>query len=193
MSSKQKEVLAFIREKIREDSLPPTIREIARYFKFSSTGTVRDYLHALVRKGYLRLKKQKARAIELSESISGIPVLGKITAGSPQIAQEDIVGYLDLDKLVNPDEDLFALRVKGDSMLDAGIMEGDTVVVRKQPKAENGDIVVALMMDEATVKYFKKDNKGFFLCPANKKYKPIAFTESMVILGKVIAVLRKYV
>lgn len=193
LSTKQKEVLKFIRRKIAEESLPPTIREIAQHFHFSSTGTVRDYLNILAKKGYLKLKKQKARAMALVEDIFKIPLLGRVTAGSPGIAEQDIEGYLEPDELLNLAGDLFALRVKGDSMADAGIIEGDMVVVRRQPQAQNGDIVVAIIGDEATVKFFKKLNKGFFLSPANKKYKPIACNESTAILGKVITVLRKYV
>jgi repressor LexA len=193
LSLKQKEVLRFIRRKITEDNFPPTIREIAGHFHFSSTGTVRDYLGILAKKGYLKLKKQKARAIELVEDIFKIPLLGRVNAGSPQIAEQDIEGYLEPDEFLKSTGDLFALRVKGDSMVDAGIIEGDLVVVRRQPQAQNGEIVVAIIGDEATVKFFKKINKGLFLFPANKKYKPIAYSESTAILGRVIRVLRKYV
>ena len=193
LSKRQKSVLEFIRRRIIQDNLPPTIREIAGYFKFSSTGTVRDHLNALARKGYIRIGRQKARSIELVRGMFGIPVLGRIAAGSPQQAQEDIEGYLDPAEFFNPDENLFALRVKGDSMIEAGILEGDTVIVRKQSRADDGDIVVALIADEATVKFFKKNGKRFFLAPANKKYKAFLLSENSLILGKVIRILRKYV
>jgi repressor LexA len=193
LSKRQKGVFEFIRRRIIRDSLPPTIREIAGYFKFSSTGTVRDYLDALARKGYIKVGRQKARSIELVRGMSGIPVLGRVAAGRPQQAQEDIEGYLDPAEFFNPDENLFALRVKGDSMIEAGILEGDIVIVRKQSRADDGDIVVALIADEATVKFFKKSGKDFFLVPANKRYKAFLLSENSLILGKVMRVLRKYV
>jgi repressor LexA len=193
LSKRQKGVFEFIRRRIIQDNLPPTIREIAGYFKFSSTGTVRDHLNALARKGYIKLGRQKARSIELVRGMFGIPVLGRVAAGGPQQAQEEIEGYLDPAEFFNPEEDLFALKVKGDSMIEAGIFEGDIVTVRKQSRADDGDIVVALIADEATVKFFKKRGKFFFLVPANKKYKAFLFSENSRILGKVTKVLRRYV
>jgi repressor LexA len=192
LSVKQKEILGFIRDSISRNNLAPTIREIAGRFGFSSTGTVRDHLSALSRKGYLKLTRHKARAIELTREVFRIPILGRVAAGSPQLAVEDIEGYIELSDFNNPDGDLFALRVKGDSMREAGILERDIVIVRRQSKAGNGDIVVALLGDEATVKTFTARNKKFFLVPQNTKYKEIVCTESTVIIGRVVSVVRKY-
>jgi repressor LexA len=193
LSVKQREILQFIRDSIGSSSRAPTIREIAAHFGFSSTGTVRDYLAALSRKGYLKLNRHKARAIELNRQLFSIPVLGRVAAGSPQLAVEDIEGYIDPGEFDNPGGDLFALRVKGDSMREAGILEGDIVVVRRQAKAAHGDIVVALLGEEATVKVFTVRGRKFFLCPRNSRYKDIPCTDSTKIIGKVISVIRRYV
>lgn len=193
LSSKQKKVLKFICQKITRDNTVPTIREIAGNFGFSSTGTVRDYLKTLDRKGYIKLNSRRARGIELRKDIFRIPLMGRIAAGVPELANEDFTGYIKLDEFMNTDAGLFALRVKGDSMIEAGILEGDIVVVRRQQNADEGDIVVALAGDEATVKFFKRRKKEFFLVPANKRYKEIAFEESTRIIGKVVSVVRKYV
>jgi len=192
LSPKQKEVFSFIRESILRKNLPPTLREIAVYFGFSSTGTVRDYLESLCKKGYIKLNPRRARAIELIKGSSGIPVLGRVSAGHPKLAEEDIEGYIGFDELMIPGEGVFALRVKGDSMSGAGILEGDIVVVRRLQKADEGDIVVALIHDEATVKFFRRRGKKYVLAPANDQYKEIVFGESFCIIGKVISVIRKY-
>ncbi|HQP10630.1 MAG TPA: transcriptional repressor LexA, partial [Candidatus Omnitrophota bacterium] len=157
LTSKQKQVLKFIYETIRANHIPPTVREIAGYFHFSSTGTVRDYLKALMSKGYIRKKANKSRAIELvREMLFSIPILGKVQAGLPNLAVEEIEGYLNLDSLVFSDDSTFALRVRGDSMIEAGIMPDDLVLVRKQEVAQTGETVVALVEDEATVKNLKR-------------------------------------
>lgn len=193
LTLKQKKVFDFIQQRIVQDSFAPTIREIAHQFKFSSTGTVRDYLKALVKKGYIEIDSNKSRAIELKFK-PRIPILGRVAAGSPILAQEDILGYLDFNEFsALSKKDIFALRVKGDSMIGKGIMDSDTVIVQKVSHAQNGDVVVALLQDEATVKTFLKKNNKIFLVPANKKYKPIVCNEETSIIGKVIGVLRKYV
>lgn len=186
-------MLDFIRERVGGAGFPPTLREIAGHFGFSSTGTVRDHLKALARKGYLELTRQKARAIGISGGMSGIPIAGRVVAGEPRLAEQDIEGYLDLRELARPRGDLFALRVDGDSMKDAGIMAGDTVVVRRQARAEDGDIVVALVNDEATVKFLRRKGGGFSLHPANSAYRPIPLGASARILGRVVTVMRNYV
>jgi repressor LexA len=193
LSEKQNKVFKFIRETITETGRPPTIREIGRHFSFASTGTVRDYLKSLVNKGWIKLQKHQARAIELVAAAFRIPIVGRVAAGGPKIAYEDIEGYLELDQLVKNSADLFALRVKGDSMIEAGIMEGDLAIVKKQNSAQGGDLVIALIADEATIKRFRMVNNKFYLEPANNKYKPIPFTEETSIIGKVISVIRKYV
>ncbi len=193
LTQRQREVLNFIRRKISTEKLTPTIREIARYFGFSSTGTVRDHLLALSKKGYLKLNKNKARALELTAEEQGLPIVGMVACGKPQFAQEDIAGYLQMDKIFKPGLELFCLRARGDSMSGAGIIEGDLVVVRRQPQAQNGEIVVALIGDEATVKFLRRRKNKYYLEPANKKYRALPFTESTSIVGKVVSVVRKYV
>jgi repressor LexA len=192
LTERQKEVLNFIRRKIAIQKPAPTIREIAMHFGFSSTGTVRDHLSALNKKGYLKLNKNKARALELIGDERGLPIVGMVACGKPQFAQEDIEGYLEPD-IFKPDPDLFCLRAKGDSMSGAGIIEGDLLVVRRQPEPQNGQIVVALIGDEATVKFFRRKNNKFYLEPANTKYRVLPVTEATSIIGKVISVFRKYV
>jgi repressor LexA len=172
--------------------MPPTIREIAEEFGFSSTGTVRDYLKALVDKGYIKISEGKARAIELVKEAFRVPILGAVAAGNPSLAVEDIEGYVELEDLFFSDADIFALRVKGDSMIDVGIMPDDLVLVRRQQAAEINDIVVALIGEEATVKRLVKEGKNFFLQPANSLYEPIPVNEDVILAGKVITSIRKY-
>jgi len=193
LTDKQKSVLKFIYERIRSQHSAPTIREIGEHFGFSSTGTVRDHLHALVQKGYIRIQEGKSRAIELvKEALFQVPVLGRVQAGQPVYAAEDLVGYLNLESLVFPEPDVFALKVRGQSMRDAGIMEGDFVLIKKQDHAQIGDIVVALIGEEATVKRLAKRGNAYFLDPANPDFQPIPVTEETSIIGKVLQVVRDY-
>lgn len=193
LTQKQKNVLKFIYEHIRDKQLPPTIREIAENFGFSSTGTVRDYLNALADKGFIRLQEGKARAIELvRENLFAIPIIGRVQAGLPTLAVEEIEGYLNLDSLVFSDDDTFALRVRGDSMINAGIFPDDLVLVRRQNVAQSGEVVVALKEDEATVKTLIRKGSKFFLEPANPKYDLIPVDADVSIIGKVISVIRKF-
>lgn len=193
LTAKQKDVLKFIYQTIRKDHLPPTVREIAEHFKFTSTGTVRDYLKALINKGYIRTTANKSRAIELvREAIFNIPILGNVRAGLPNLAVEEIEGYLNLDSLVFSDDTTFALKVKGDSMNAAGILPNDLVLVKKQQIAQTGETIVALIGEEATVKYLQKRGKDYFLEAANPKYDPIKVDENVSIVGKVISVIRRF-
>ncbi|MDP8264128.1 MAG: transcriptional repressor LexA [Candidatus Aceula lacicola] len=192
LTDKQKNVLRFIFNQIKDEKIPPTIREIAQEFGFSSTGTVRDYLKALVDKGYIRVSEGKARAIELVKEAFRVPILGAVAAGSPTLAVEDIEGYVDLDDVYFSDSDIFALRVKGDSMIEAGIMSNDLVLVRRQAVAQVGEIVVALIGEEATVKRLSRIGTHYFLVPANPKYEPIPVTEETSIVGKVMTSIRRY-
>lgn len=193
LTSKQKDVLKFIYNAIKINNLPPTVREIAGHFNFSSTGTVRDYLKALVNKGYIRIAANKSRAIELvREALFSIPILGKVQAGLPTLAVEEIEGYLDLDSLVFSDESTFALRVEGDSMIGAGIMPNDLVLVRKQSMAQTGETIVALIDDEATVKNLRRRGADYYLEPANPNYSPILVDQRVSIIGKVISVIRRF-
>ncbi len=193
LTSKQQEVLMYIRKMIRE-GLPPTIREIAAEFGFSSTGTVRDYLTALCKKGYILLEEKKARAIELTEkAMLTIPILGYVPAGVPVLAIENVEDYFNVDKLFAQKDELFFLRVQGDSMIDAGIMPDDLVLVKKQPCAQDRDIVVCRVDGEVTVKILRNRENKFFLEPANKNYSIISLNERSQIIGKVITAVRKYV
>lgn len=193
LTDKQKKVLKFIYRSIRQQKLPPTIREIAEEFSFSSTGTVRDYLKALVSKGYIKITANKSRAIELvSDALFSVPILGKVQAGLPSLAVEEIEGYLNLDSLMFSDDSTFALRVRGDSMVEAGIMPDDLVLVKKQNVAQTGETIVALIEEEATVKNLGKKQGRYFLEPANPNYQPIPVDEHVSIIGKVISVVRKY-
>ena len=193
LTAKQKEVLKFIYESIKYRKLPPTIREIAQHFGFSSTGTVRDHLKALVKKEFIKISSHKSRAIEIiRENIFSVPILGKVQAGLPTLAVEEIEGYLDLDSLVFSDDDTFALRVKGDSMIEAGIMPDDLVLVRKQSIAQTGETIVALVEEEATVKRLNRKGSVYYLEPANPRYQPILVDKNVSIIGKVISVIRRF-
>ena len=193
LTSKQQKVFDFIREQTRRN-IPPTIREIAEELGFSSTGTVRDYLTALQKKGYLKRTSHKSRAIELLKNSFKIPVIATITAGKPDLAYEDIQGYIDTNDLFLgrlAQDDVFALRVKGDSMVEAGIREGDFAVMKKQASANNGDIVAALLeYNEVTLKRLRHRSGKFFLEPANKDYQSIY--KDFSIIGKLITIIRKY-
>ncbi|MFH0827475.1 MAG: transcriptional repressor LexA [Candidatus Omnitrophota bacterium] len=193
LTKKQERVLEFIREKVRRN-IPPTIREIARELGFSSTGTVRDYLNALQSKGYLKRSSNKSRGIELLKNTFAIPIISTITAGRPDLAYEDAQGYIDTDDLFLgrlSQRDVFALKVKGDSMVEAGIMEGDFAVMIKQASAHNGDIVAALLdSHEVTLKRLRHKGDRFYLEPANSQYQPIY--KDFSVIGKLITIIRKY-
>jgi repressor LexA len=186
LTPKQKQVLRFIQQNI-ETHIPPTIREIAKELGFSSTGTVRDYLNILQKKGYLKRTNNKSRAIELLKNVSfRIPIIATIPAGGPDLAYE----YIESKDLL-PNRDVFALRVRGDSMIEAGIMEGDIAIIRKQSLASNGEIVAALLENnEVTLKRLRHRNNQTYLETANKNYSPIH--KDFTIIGKLITILRKY-
>ncbi|MCD4780554.1 MAG: transcriptional repressor LexA [Candidatus Omnitrophica bacterium] len=193
LTSKQKAVLKYIYDSIRYHKLPPTVREIAQHFKFKSTGTVRDYLKILVREGVIRITANKSRAIELVyENLFAIPILGRVQAGLPTLAVEEIEDYLNMDSLIFSETDTFALRIKGESMINAGIFSGDLVLVQKQNIAQTDEIVVAVIGEEATVKRLKKKGARYFLEPANPHYQDIIVDEQVNIIGKVISVIRRF-
>jgi repressor LexA len=194
LTPKQKKVLDFIRQRIGE-GLPPTIREIGEGLGFKSTGTVRDYLKVLMQKGLVKKMDNKSRGIELTERASfKIPIIGTIMAGKPNLAYEEIQGYVDADDLFLGRlgfNDVFALRVKGDSMIDAGILDGDIAVIKKRPDAANNDIVAALLENnEVTLKRLRSKSGKFHLEAANANYPPIF--EEFKVIGKLITVIRKY-
>jgi len=192
ITPKQRKILRFIQNKISHDGRPPTIREIATWFGFKSTGTVRDYLKILAKKGYLKLNPKKSRAIELARNIAfRIPILGQITAGLPNLAYEEIDEYLNLENfLSSADKEIYALRVKGDSMSGKNIFDGDLALVKRQPLADDGDVVAALIESEATIKTLRKKHNRAYLEPANKRYSTIH--DEFKIIGKVIATIRKH-
>ncbi|MDD5408688.1 MAG: transcriptional repressor LexA [Candidatus Omnitrophica bacterium] len=194
LTPKQEKVLNFIRKRVGE-RLPPTIREIGEELGFKSTGTVRDYLKALMQKGLVRRMNNKSRAIELTERASfKIPIIGTIMAGKPNLAYEEIQGYVDADDLFLGRlgfDDVFALRVKGDSMIDAGILDGDIAIIKKRPNADNNDIVAALLdNNEVTLKRLRNRAGKFHLEAANTNYPPIF--EEFKVIGKLLTVIRKY-
>ena len=195
LTQKQRKVFEFIAERI-QSNIPPTIREIAKHMGFSSTGTVRDYLRSLERKGYIRRGRNRlSRSIEiLKYNLARIPILAGIPAGEPNSAYEDVEGYVELNDLLTRktvQKDIFALRVKGESMAEAGIMDGDVAIIKKQPTANEGDIIAALLENnEATLKRLRYKNKRPFLEPANKHYQPIY--KDFKVIGKLINILRRY-
>ena len=191
LTEKQQDILKFIYKEIKENQLPPSIREIAGHFGFASPRSAQDHLKALIKKGFIKIGQKKSRAIEIIRgSLFSIPVLGHVQAGMPTLAVENIEGYLDLDRLVFSDSGIFGLRVKGDSMINAGIMPGDLVLVRQQSTAEIGKIIVALIENEATIKYLKRRDDQYVLEPANPKYQPLPLTGDASIIGEVLTVIR---
>ena len=188
-TDKRERILEYITQFTRENGYSPSVREICEGVGLASTATVHYHLNALRQEGSINMDGKKNRTISLPDRlpIGKIPVVGVVTAGVPILAVENIEGYLPWDG----DESCFALRVRGESMLGVGILPDDLVVVRRQQTANNGEIVVALIGDEATVKTFKKQNGEIWLLPANPDYQPIDGRECEV-LGKVVAVVRQY-
>ena len=192
LTKKQRNVLLFIQNQIRRDGIAPTIREIAGNFGFSSTGTVRDYLRALTNKGYLNIAPRKSRHIALKKHPGfKIPILGQVMAGIPNLAMEEAEGHLDLDDFAaKPGKEVFCLKIKGDSLKDLGIFEGDLALVKKQGLAQNGELIVALIEDEATVKIFRQKQNRIWLEAANRKYPPLH--RQFSILGRVFAIVKRF-
>lgn len=191
LTSKQKEILEYISKTTAEKSYPPSVREICAAVGLKSPSTVHAHIKALTASGYLNKDSNKKRALSLpGDSFSRVPIVGRVTAGLPILAIEEIEGYMPID-LGGESGDHFALHVSGDSMINAGILDGDIIIVRIQNTADNGEIVVALLEDEATVKRLKKTAGKVWLMPENPAYFPIDGTEASI-LGKVTAVYRKY-
>lgn len=187
--SMREQVYDFLTEYVSLRGYPPTVREICAATGLRSTASVHYHLQALAREGRIDLEENKNRAISLpvSRERGMVPLVGTVAAGRPILAVEQIEGYIPWDRA----EGLFALRVKGDSMIEAGILPGDKVIVQPQQTADNGDIVVALLEDEATVKRLSRKNGRVWLLPENPAYAPIDGTEA-VILGRVKGVVREY-
>ena len=188
-SNKQTEIYEFLCDFIEKNGHAPSIREIADAVGLKSTATVHYHLNELKRIGKIDMDEKKKRTISLPEGARGrqVPIIGVVTAGFPILAQENIEGYLPWDG----DKSCFALRVRGDSMIGAGILDGDIVVIRPQPTAMEGQIVVALLGDEATVKRLHYIEGGVLLLPANPAYPPIDAMQATII-GLVKAVYREY-
>ncbi|GAV23622.1 LexA repressor [Carboxydothermus pertinax] len=198
LSHQEKKILTFIKQYISDKGYPPTIREICQGVGLSSPSTVHHHLRNLEAKGILQRNPTKPRALEILdyniEEVRAVPLLGNVAAGHPVLAVENPDEVFQLPKALFPEGDLFALRIKGDSMIEAGILPGDIIIVKKQETAENGDIIVAYLEGEVTVKKFWKDlHQGSIkLIPANSKYEPIIVDREAKILGKVIGLFRKY-
>lgn len=193
LTEKQERVLRFILEFVRDNGIPPTIREIMKGLGFSSPRPVQDHLKILQRKGYLTIKNKMLRGIELSRQFMNIPVLGRVGAGRV-IADTDIEGYIDISKIFMSSEDLFGLRVKGNSMFRAGIHDGDIVIVRRQQSVNPGELVVVIKDGEALIRWLRKDEKGFLLQADDLegKYPVEVLTDDFSVIGKVVILLRDY-
>lgn len=211
LTDRQKEILTFIQQFREENGYPPTLREIGRQFGISSTFGVKRHLDALEKKGYLNVESNASRGISLvksddepapesnviqldsRENFERIPIVGRVAAGTPVLAVENIEGSIVIDPaFIKKSAGCFALKVRGDSMINAGIYEGDLVIVSPQKNALNGEIVVAMLDDEATVKRFENKNNNIRLIPENENYQPIEVpqTRDFSVVGKVIGVLR---
>jgi repressor LexA len=218
LTDRQQQVLHYIRQSITDRGYPPTLREIGAHMGIRSTNGVNDHLRALERKGYLTREDMKSRALrprdldpvppapvpegtatpanDLGEDMVEIPVLGRIAAGLPLLAEEHVLDTVRIERnLVRGGRDVFGLRVNGDSMIEAGILSGDYIFVKKQLTAQRGDVVVALIGDEATVKYYYPEKDYIRFQPANAKMAPILVRATdfrpTMLLGLVVGVYRK--
>lgn len=197
LTKKEKLVFDYLLKTISENGYAPSVRDIGASLGIKSTSSVHLYLHNLESKGYIEQEAGKKRTLRIcapyTRAFGKVPLLGSITAGSPILAVENFDGYVDLpwNSAKYSSEELFALKVKGESMIEAGIFDGDVVIVRKSSYADNGQIVVALIEDEATVKTFYKEDGHFRLQPENRTMKPIIVDE-VGLLGVVVASFRQY-
>jgi repressor LexA len=198
LTKRQDQIFTFIKQTVREKGYPPSVREIGAAVGLNSSATVHSHLASLESKGMIRRDPTKPRAIEIldqefqaeSDAVP-VPVLGRVTAGVPILAVENIEEYFPLPRQMIRDQEVFMLHVRGESMIEAGILDGDYVIVRKQSSAENGDIVVAMIGDEATVKTFYREKDHIRLQPENHTLSPILSRE-VVVLGKVIGLYRLF-
>lgn len=216
LTKRQEQTLDFIRTSIRDRGYPPTLREIGEHMGIRSTNGVNDHLRALERKGYLRREDMKSRALRVvgdeesaeaapvaipapvaaNDDLLEIPILGRVAAGLPILAEENVVDTVHVDRMmVRGGRDVFGLRVQGDSMIEAGILSGDYIFVRHQPTADRGDIVVAMIGDEATVKHYYPEKDYIRFQPANSQMAPILVRATdfkpTMLLGKVVGVYRR--
>jgi len=197
ISSKQQEILEYIKQEILNKGYPPAVREICEAVHLKSTSSVHSHLETLEKNGYIRRDPTKPRAIEIIDDnfnltrreVVNVPILGQVSAGQPLLAVENIENYFPIPTEFMPNAETFMLKVKGDSMINAGIFNGDKILVQKQSDAQNGDIVVALVDDSATVKTFYKENGHYRLQPENDTMDPIIVNECSI-LGKVFGIMR---
>lgn len=197
ISTKQKEILEFIKSKIINKGYPPSVREICEAVKLKSTSSVHSHLETLEKNGFIRRDPSKPRAIEIIDDefnitrreLVNVPIVGTITAGQPILAVENVDSYFPIPSEFMPNSETFMLRVKGDSMINAGIFDQDKILIQKQSHAKNGDYVVALLDDEVTVKTFYKENGYIRLQPENDALEPIIVPD-LQILGIVIGLFR---
>ena len=199
LTTKQQMILDFLKKEIKQNGYPPTVREICDAVGLSSTSTVHAHLETLERKGYIRRSPTKNRSTEILEEdfygnareLVNVPIVGQVAAGVPILAEENIEDTFPIPIDYVKNDTCFMLHVKGDSMADGGILDGDLVLVRQQQTASNGDIVIAMMDDSATVKTFYREAGRIRLQPANKAFSPI-IVQDCEILGKVIGLYRRY-
>lgn len=199
ITAKQREILEYIKNEILNKGYPPAVREICEAVHLKSTSSVHSHLESLEKNGYIRRDPTKPRAIEIMDEnfnltrreVVNVPVIGRVAAGQPILAVENIESYFPIPAEMMPNHETFMLKVKGESMINAGIFDGDQVLVQKQPTAENGEIIVALIEDSATVKTFYKEADHIRLQPENDAYDPIILPDC-IILGKVFGVFRLF-
>jgi repressor LexA len=208
LSARQRQVLDYIRSAVAQRGYPPSVREIGEAIGLSSPSTVHSHLASLVKLGYIRKDATKPRAIEVlgvhaeaaevapstrdDEHLRDVPLVGRIAAGSPILAAEDVENVMALPTDLVGNGPVFMLEIKGDSMIDAGILDGDYVVIRRQDHARDGEIIAALIDDEeATVKRLRRENGKVMLVSENPAYAPMIFERDVAIIGKVVTVLRK--
>ena len=197
ITPKQQEILEYIKETILKKGYPPAVREICEAVKLKSTSSVHSHLETLEKNGYIRRDPTKPRTIEIIDDcfnlargeVVNVPLIGTVAAGTPLLAQENIETYFPIPSELLPNKEIFMLKVKGDSMIEAGIFNGDQILVEKTNTAENGEIVVALLDDSATVKRFYREDGYYRLQPENASMEPI-FVDEVQILGKVIGLFR---
>lgn len=195
LKAKEQKVYDYIVRSVRENGFAPSVRDIMNDLGYKSTSTVHMYLNRLDMLGYIRKEDGKSRAISLvadeAPQVSAVPVLGTVTAGQPILAEENFEGYIGYVGRAAAEE-MFALKVKGESMIEVGILDGDMIIAEKTCYAENGEIVVALIENEATVKRFFREDGHYRLQPENRTMEPIIVDE-VLILGKVVAIQRSYI
>ena len=197
ISSQQREILEYIKQEILNKGYPPAVREICEAVHLKSTSSVHSHLETLEKNGYIRRDPTKPRAIEIIDDnfnltrreVVNVPIIGQVAAGQPLLAVENIENYFPIPTEFMPNAETFMLKVKGDSMINAGIFNGDKILVQKQSDAQNGDIVVVLVDDSATVKTFYKEDGHFRLQPENDTMDPIIVNECSI-LGKVFGIMR---